>query len=149
MFSALSKMSLSVCLRTNEWTLDFILCGNNLFENATQMLEEVWRVLKDKEVYIMIIYGALVYHLGSVKRVMHLEHKTACDSFQSIYFVIMLLLWGLRVKFGLEGSSEQPIRELTNHVPLEEGGSSMEDVLGKNLDVHYIYVCPKEAKAKE
>ncbi|WRX30996.1 hypothetical protein QQP08_023483 [Theobroma cacao] len=118
------------------------------------MLEEVWRVLKDKKVYILIIYGAPVYHLGSVKRVMHLEHKTACDSFQSIYFVIMLLLWGLRVvyhvvKFGLEGSSEQPIRELTNHVPLEEGGSSVEDVLGKNLDVHYIYVCPKEAKAKE
>ncbi|EOY06881.1 S-adenosyl-L-methionine-dependent methyltransferases superfamily protein isoform 3 [Theobroma cacao] len=97
-------------------TLDSILCGNNSRQNATQMLEEVWRVLKDKGVYILITYGAPAYRLGLLKE-------------SSIWSIKLHVI----VKFGPEGSSEQPIRELTNPVPLEEGGSSVED----------------EAKAKE
>ncbi|KAA3485189.1 methyltransferase-like protein 13 [Gossypium australe] len=46
-------------------------------------------------------------------------------------------------KFGAEGSSEQPTRALTDPILLDESGSSVEDVLGKNPDVHYIYVCTK------
>ncbi|KAK4418774.1 eEF1A lysine and N-terminal methyltransferase [Sesamum alatum] len=33
-------------------TLDSLLCGHNSRQNAGKMLEEVWRVLKDKGVYI-------------------------------------------------------------------------------------------------
>ncbi|OMO58529.1 Methyltransferase type 11 [Corchorus olitorius] len=110
-------------------TLDSILCGNNSRQNATQMLKEVWRVLKDKGVYILITYGAPVYRLGLLKE--------SCT-------------WSIKLhviaKFGAEGSSEQPNLDLTNPIPLDEGGSSVEDALGKNPDVHYIYVCIKEAK---
>ncbi|XP_021889478.1 methyltransferase-like protein 13, partial [Carica papaya] len=48
-------------------TLDSILCGNNSRQNATQMLEEVWRVLKEKGVYILVTYGAPVYRLRLLK----------------------------------------------------------------------------------
>lgn len=33
--------------------------------------------------------------------------------------------------------------ELTNPVPLDDYGNSVEATLGKNPDVHYIYVCTK------
>lgn len=33
--------------------------------------------------------------------------------------------------------------ELTKPVPLDDDGSSAEAVLGKNPDVHYIYICTK------
>ncbi|GKV06856.1 hypothetical protein SLEP1_g18679 [Rubroshorea leprosula] len=36
-------------------TLDSILCGNNSRGNATRMLEEVGRVLKDNGVYILVL----------------------------------------------------------------------------------------------
>ncbi|GMJ12327.1 hypothetical protein like AT3G17365 [Hibiscus trionum] len=113
-------------------TLDSILCGNNSRQNAAQMLDEVSRVLKDKGVYILITYGSPVYRLGLLKE--------SCA-------------WSIKLhviaKFGPEGSSEQPMRGLTDPIPLDENGSSVEDVLGKNPEVHYIYVCTKEPKAKE
>ncbi|XP_039025378.1 EEF1A lysine methyltransferase 4-like [Hibiscus syriacus] len=114
-------------------TLDSILCGNNSRQNAAQMLDEIWRVLKDKGVYILITYGAPVYRPALLKE--------SC-------------VWSIKLhviaKFGPEGSSEQQARELKNPIPLDESGSSVEDVLGKNPDVHYIYVCTKEPKtAKE
>ncbi|KAE8714255.1 S-adenosyl-L-methionine-dependent methyltransferases superfamily protein isoform 2 [Hibiscus syriacus] len=113
-------------------TLDSILCGNNSRQNAAQMLDEVWRVLKEKGVYILVTYGAPVYRLGLLKE--------SCT-------------WSIKLhviaKFGPEGSSEQPARELTDPIPLDESGSSVEDVLGKNPDVHYIYVCTKLPKAKQ
>lgn len=43
----------------------------------------------------------------------------------------------------LEGSSEHPMWELTDPVPLDDDGSSVEAVLGNHPDVHYIYVCTK------
>ncbi|MBA0647811.1 hypothetical protein Goklo_015628 [Gossypium klotzschianum] len=51
-----------------------------------------------------------------------------------------------KAKFGAEGSSEQPTRALTDPILLDESGSSVEDILGKNPDVHYIYVCTKVRK---
>lgn len=46
----------------------------------------------------------------------------------------------------VEEKSEHPIWELTNPVPMENEGSSVEAVLGNNPDVHYIYVCTKVCK---
>lgn len=40
-------------------------------------------------------------------------------------------------------SSEHPIWKLTDPVPLDDDGSSMEAVLGQNPDIHYIYICTK------
>ncbi|XP_038719294.1 EEF1A lysine methyltransferase 4 isoform X2 [Tripterygium wilfordii] len=48
-------------------TLDSILCGNNSRQNAKQMLDEVWRVLKDKGVYILITYGSPTYRLSLLR----------------------------------------------------------------------------------
>ncbi|KAG1371407.1 calmodulin-binding transcription activator 1 [Cocos nucifera] len=46
-------------------------------------------------------------------------------------------------KDRMEKSSEQKTWELTRPLPLNEDGSSIAAVLGKNPEVHYIYVCIK------
>ncbi|KAK8623961.1 hypothetical protein V6N13_065320 [Hibiscus sabdariffa] len=127
-------------------TLDSILCGNNSRQNAAQMLDEVWRVLKDKGVYILITYGTPVYRLALLKEscTWSIKLHVIGDSLPSRNIHL-----ASQVKFGPEGSSEQPGRQLTDPIPLDESGSLVEDVLGKNPDVHYIYVCTKEPKAKE
>ncbi|XP_015574704.1 EEF1A lysine methyltransferase 4 isoform X2 [Ricinus communis] len=112
-------------------TLDSILCGNNSRQNATLMLEDVWRVLKDKGVYILVTYGAPVYRLCLLKE--------SC-------------LWTIKLhvieKLLSGGDSEHPVWELTNPVPLNDDGSSVEAALGKNPDVHYIYICTKDESLK-
>ncbi|XP_078159106.1 uncharacterized protein LOC144554666 isoform X2 [Carex rostrata] len=45
-------------------TLDSIMCGNDSQVNATKMLKEVHRVLKERGIYIMITYGDPSYRLG-------------------------------------------------------------------------------------
>ncbi|XP_010270938.1 PREDICTED: methyltransferase-like protein 13 [Nelumbo nucifera] len=107
-------------------TLDSLMCGHNSQQNATKMLEEVGRVLKNKGVYILITYGAPAYRL-SLLRDLH--------------------LWTIKLhvieKLVAERSLEHKKWELTEPVPLDEGGS-VEAVLGKNPEVHYIYVCTKD-----
>lgn len=112
-------------------TLDSILCGSNSRQNATQMLKEVWRVLKDKGVYILVTYGAPIYRLGML--------RDSCS-------------WNIKLhvieKLMVEEKSGHPTWELTNPVPLENDGRSVEELLGKNPDVHYIYVCTKDESLK-
>ncbi|XP_044499661.1 EEF1A lysine methyltransferase 4 isoform X2 [Mangifera indica] len=112
-------------------TLDSILCGSNSQQNASQMLTEVWRVLKDKGVYILVTYGAPIYRLNLLRN---------------------SSLWRIKLhvieKLMVEEKSEHPIWELTNPVPMENEGSSVEAVLGNNPDVHYIYVCTKDESLK-
>ncbi|KAM4116681.1 hypothetical protein ACJW30_02G068200 [Castanea mollissima] len=112
-------------------TLDSLLCGNNSRQNAVKMLEEVWRVLKDKGVYILITYGAPIYRLNLL--------KDSC-------------LWTIKLhvieKLVLEESAEHPKWKLTDPVPLDGDGSSVETVLGKNPDVHYVYICTKDESLK-
>ncbi|KAL1321010.1 hypothetical protein HN51_065733 [Arachis hypogaea] len=107
-------------------TLDSILCGNNSRQNATKMLGEVWRVLKEKGVYVLVTYGAPLYRLRLLRE--------SCS-------------WTIKLhvieKLASEEKSE-PIWELTKPVPLNNDGSSVEEALGRNLDVHYIYICIKE-----
>ncbi|KAF3456464.1 hypothetical protein FNV43_RR01114 [Rhamnella rubrinervis] len=112
-------------------TLDSLLCGNNSRQNATKMLEEVWRVLKDKGVYILITYGAPVYRLRLL--------RDSCS-------------WTIKLhvieKLTSGEDSQSPLWGLTNVVPLNDDGSSVEAVLGNNPDVHYIYVCIKDDYSK-
>ncbi|KAJ4830902.1 hypothetical protein Tsubulata_044840 [Turnera subulata] len=86
-----------------------------------------YRVLKDKGVYILVTYGAPVHRLQLLK-----------DSSP----------WDIKLhvidKLLSEGDSEKPKRELTVPVPLDANGSSLEEALGINPDVHYIYVCTKD-----
>ncbi|KAJ7955309.1 methyltransferase-like protein 13 [Quillaja saponaria] len=108
-------------------TLDSLLCGNDSRQNASKMLEEVWRVLKNKGVYILITYGAPIYRLRLLR--------------ESCVWMIKL---HVIEKLVSEETSDHPVWELTNHVPLNDDGSSAEGVLGKNPDVHFIYVCTKD-----
>lgn len=112
-------------------TLDSLLCGNNSRQNACKMLQEVGRVLKDKGVYILITYGAPVYRLRLLR-----------ESF----------LWTIKLhvieKPVTDGSSVHQTWELTNPIPLDGEGNSVEAVLGNNPDVHYIYVCTKDDSLK-
>ncbi|KAK3418150.1 hypothetical protein EUGRSUZ_H04109 [Eucalyptus grandis] len=104
-------------------TLDSLLCGHNSRQNAAKMLEEVGRVLKDKGVYILITYGAPTYRLNLLKEMGSWTIK-------------------LHVIEKLVGKSDH-LWELTNPLPLDNEGSSAETLLGRNPDVHYIYVCTK------
>ncbi|KAJ6720890.1 S-ADENOSYL-L-METHIONINE-DEPENDENT METHYLTRANSFERASES SUPERFAMILY PROTEIN [Salix viminalis] len=112
-------------------TLDSILCGNDSRNNAPKMLKEVWRVLKDNGVYILVTYGAPVYRLQLL--------RDSCSWRIKLHVIDKLLS---------EEGSEHPIQELTNPVPIDDSGSSVEAVLGKNPDVHYIYVCTKDESLK-
>ncbi|XP_059592734.1 uncharacterized protein LOC100249334 isoform X1 [Vitis vinifera] len=110
-------------------TLDSLLCGNNSRQLAVKMLKEVERVLKNKGVYMLITYGAPIYRLRLL--------RDSCS-------------WTIKLhvieKFMLEAKTEHQTWELTNPVPLDDEGSSVEAVLGKNPDVHYIYICIKVSK---
>ena len=59
----------------------------------------------------------------------------------------MLLILATVIKFAAKlmsgESSEHPIWKLTDFLPLGDDGNSAEAVLGKNSDIHYIYVCTK------
>lgn len=108
-------------------TLDSILCGQNSQQNAAKMLHEIGRVLKDKGIYVLITYGAPSYRLRLLRG----------SSFWTIKLHVI-------EKLCPNESSEHQKRELTKPFVLEDDvGSSVEEALGKNPDVHYIYVCTK------
>ncbi|PSR97853.1 Methyltransferase-like protein [Actinidia chinensis var. chinensis] len=107
-------------------TLDSLLCGSNSRLNATKMLEEVGRVLKDKGVYILITYGAPIYRLRLLRDALSCTIK--------LHVIEKLLS---------EESSGHKKWDLTSAIPLDDNGNSVEAALGKNPDVHYIYVCIK------
>ncbi|KAH9766452.1 methyltransferase 11 domain-containing protein [Citrus sinensis] len=76
---------------------------------------------------LLVTYGAPIYRLGML--------RDSCS-------------WNIKLhvieKLVVEEKSGHPIWELTNPVPLENDGRSVEELLGKNPDVHYIYVCTKK-----
>ncbi|CAA2972123.1 methyltransferase 13 [Olea europaea subsp. europaea] len=106
-------------------TLDSLLCVYNSKQNSTKMLEEVSRVLKDEGVYILITYGSPIYRP-------HLLRES-CS-------------WTIKLhvieKLPSADSSERQSWDLTSPITLDDGGS-LETVVGKNADLHYIYVCTK------
>ncbi|KAM2018714.1 hypothetical protein ACFX1T_021619 [Malus domestica] len=112
-------------------TLDSLLCGSNSRQNATEMLEEVWRVLKDKGVYFLVTYGAPLYRLRLLRE--------SCSWMIKLHVI---------EKLSCEDKPEPPIWDLTNPVPLHGDGSSAEELLGNNPDVHYIYICTKDNSLK-
>ncbi|KAL6646203.1 hypothetical protein ACP70R_017811 [Stipagrostis hirtigluma subsp. patula] len=105
-------------------TLDSIMCGQNSQENATQMLDEVNRILKEKGVYILITYGDPSYRLRLLKDMQNWTIK-------------------LHVIDRWERSSNQNKWELTKPLPLDDDSTSVVAALGPKPDVHYIYVCIK------
>ncbi|XP_030539835.1 EEF1A lysine methyltransferase 4 [Rhodamnia argentea] len=104
-------------------TLDSLLCAHNSRQNAAKMLEEIGRVLKDKGIYILITYGAPTYRLNLLKETGSWAIK-------------------LHVIEKLVGKSDH-IWELNNPVPMDNEENPTETLLGRNPDVHYIYVCTK------
>ncbi|KAG4956740.1 hypothetical protein JHK85_043120 [Glycine max] len=85
-----------------------------------------YRVLKDKGVYVLVTYGAPLYRLRLLRE--------SCS-------------WTIKLhvieKLASEEKSDNPVWELTKPVPLNDDGSSVEEALGQNPDVHYIYICTK------
>ncbi|PIN19462.1 Endothelin-converting enzyme 1 [Handroanthus impetiginosus] len=110
-------------------TLDSLLCGHNSRQNAVKMLEEVWRVLKDKGVYILITYGSPVYRLPLLKELSWTIKLHVIDKLPS-------------------GNSSRLTRDLTSPIPLDANGGPQENVVGMDTDVHYIYVCVKDNSGK-
>ncbi|XP_011100682.1 methyltransferase-like protein 13 isoform X2 [Sesamum indicum] len=120
--SAFDTRSFSAVI--DKGTLDSLLCGHNSRQNAGKMLEEVWRVLKDKGVYILITYGSPAYRLPLLKDLswtikLHVIEKLA------------------------SGNSSHQTTDITCPIPLDVNGGSVEGAVGMKADVHYIYVCIK------
>ncbi|OAP04708.1 hypothetical protein AXX17_AT3G18320 [Arabidopsis thaliana] len=94
-------------------------------------VDETYRVLKDKGVYILITYGAPIYRLRLFKE--------SCS-------------WTTKLHVIDKSLTDQPLDtpkwELTKPLPLDADGSSVESAIGKNPDVHYIYVCIKDESSK-
>uniref|UniRef100_A0A1J3JB52 Methyltransferase-like protein 13 n=1 Tax=Noccaea caerulescens TaxID=107243 RepID=A0A1J3JB52_NOCCA len=113
-------------------TLDSILCGSNSRQYSTHMLEEVWRVLKDKGVYILITYGAPNYRLRLFEE--------SCS-------------WTTKLHVIDKSLTEQPLEtpkwELTKPISLNAEENSVESAIGNSPDVHYIYVCTKDESLKK
>ncbi|CAA0829444.1 S-adenosyl-L-methionine-dependent methyltransferases superfamily protein [Striga hermonthica] len=114
-------------------TLDSLLCGQNSQHNSSKMLEEVWRVLKDKGVYILITYGSPNYRLPVL---------------QNLNWTIKLHVIE-KLQPGNHNNSSNLIPELTSPVPIPipldvDEQSFPEAAVGINSDVHYIYVCIKD-----
>ncbi|KAK2969645.1 hypothetical protein RJ640_025822 [Escallonia rubra] len=117
--SAFQKGSFSAVV--DKGTLDSLLCGHNSRENAAKMLEEVGRSCINCQATI--------------------RHCSCYTGFEVLH------LMGLSLhaeKLRLEERSERQTRELTSPIPLDDCGSSVEKLLGKNSDIHYIYVCIKD-----
>uniref|UniRef100_A0A1D1YMH8 Endothelin-converting enzyme 2 n=1 Tax=Anthurium amnicola TaxID=1678845 RepID=A0A1D1YMH8_9ARAE len=106
-------------------TLDSLMCGHNAQENATKMLEEVDRILKDKGLYILITYGDPKYRL---------------------YLLKSVCCWNvnLHVIDRPDKVPEDQTWDLIKPIPLNEDGSLATSVLGSKLEIHYIYVCTKD-----
>ncbi|KAI4338589.1 hypothetical protein MLD38_023627 [Melastoma candidum] len=121
--SAFESASFGVVI--DKGTLDSLLCGSNSQTNAEKMLQEVARVLRDKGVYILITYGSPTYRLHLLRQIN---------------------LWTIKLhvidKFSHDKKTQHQW-ELTKPVPLDGDASTVEASLGKNPDVHYIYVCRK------
>lgn len=83
-----------------------------------------YRVLKANGVYILITYGAPTFRLRLL--------RDSCSWSIKLHVIAKTLL---------ESSSEHQTWELTSPVPLDDVGTA---ILGKNSDVHYIYVCIKD-----
>ncbi|XP_031738181.1 EEF1A lysine methyltransferase 4 isoform X2 [Cucumis sativus] len=111
-------------------TLDSLLCGNNSRENATRMLEEVWRVLKENGVYILVTYGAPTYRLSLLKRTFSLIKLHVIDKFVS------------------EKRTDPPKWDLLKPVPFDNDVRTLETMLGQNPDIHYVYICTKDSSLK-
>ncbi|XP_022636136.1 endothelin-converting enzyme 2 isoform X2 [Vigna radiata var. radiata] len=79
---------------------------------------------------ILVTYGAPLYRLRLLRE--------SCS-------------WTIKLhvieKLASEEKSDQPVWELTKPVPLNDDGTSVEEALGRNPDVHYIYICTKEISA--
>ncbi|KAK8952274.1 hypothetical protein KSP39_PZI004683 [Platanthera zijinensis] len=106
-------------------TLDSLMCGQNAHDNATKMLDEIGRVLKNNGVYILITYGDPNYRMRLLKDTQ---------------------VWSIAVHVidRTEKNPEQQRWELTKSVPLNQDNSSITALIGSHAEVHYIYVCIKD-----
>ncbi|CAI5484074.1 unnamed protein product [Closterium sp. Yama58-4] len=109
-------------------TLDAILCGNNSVENASAMLSEVCRVLKPGGKFLLITYG------DPQVRLSHLRVDT--------------LKWTVKVHALPRPGASAEVCPPWSLVPMKFRSNGQMVPNGEDLEggnVHYIYVCTKDA----
>ncbi|KAG9457362.1 hypothetical protein H6P81_001870 [Aristolochia fimbriata] len=110
-------------------TLDSLMCGTNAPSSASQMLEEVNRILKPGGTYMLITYG------DPSVRMPHL--KKPGYNWNIILYIIP------RPGFEKPGRSTSPTRSCMEPVPLTEDGTLPASFTLEDPDSHYIYMCRK------
>lgn len=109
-------------------TLDSLMCGTDAPLNASQMLEEVNRLLRPGGIYMLITYG------DPSVRIPHLNQAGCCWKF--VLYIIPRPGFQSRVGCSSPMSIMEP-------VPLTERGLLPASFVLEDPDSHYIYVCKK------
>ncbi|KAJ0977545.1 hypothetical protein J5N97_013019 [Dioscorea zingiberensis] len=109
-------------------TLDSLMCGSDAPLSASQMVEEVSRLLKPGGIFMLITYG------DPSVRIPHLN-QPGC-SWKIILYIIPRPGYQSRVACSSSKSIMEP-------VPLTERGLLPPDYVLEDPDSHYIYVCKK------
>ncbi|KAJ3683835.1 hypothetical protein LUZ60_014062 [Juncus effusus] len=109
-------------------TLDSLMCGQDAPLSASQMIQEVSRLLQPGGIFILITYG------DPSVRINHLN-QPGC-SWKIILYIIP------RPGFQLKPSTSSR-KSFTEPVPLTEAGQLPADFSPEDPDSHYIYICKK------
>ncbi|KAJ3676291.1 hypothetical protein LUZ60_003703 [Juncus effusus] len=109
-------------------TLDALMCGTDASRAASQMLDEVNRLLKPGGNYILITYGA------PPVRVPHL--KQSCSNWKLTVYILS--------GYGEKSDESWSTTELNMEpVPLTDEGLLPRGFVSQDPESHYIYVCEK------
>ncbi|CAL9113639.1 unnamed protein product [Musa textilis] len=108
--------------------LDSLMCGMDAQLSASQMLEEVNRLLRPGGIYMLITYG------DPSVRIPHLN-QPGCN-WKIILYIIP------RPGFQSPGRYSSP-RSIMEPVPLTESSQLPAGFVLEDPDSHYIYVCKK------
>ncbi|XP_077218434.1 S-adenosyl-L-methionine-dependent methyltransferases superfamily protein [Tasmannia lanceolata] len=110
-------------------TLDSLMCGTDAPSSASQMLEEVSRLLKPGGIYILITYG------DPTVRIPHLSQPGY--NWKIILYIIP------RPGFQRPVGSSSSSKTFMEPVPITENGRLPAGFVLEDPDSHYIYVCRK------
>ncbi|XP_072985710.1 uncharacterized protein [Typha latifolia] len=109
-------------------TLDSLMCGTDAPLSASQMLEEVSRLLKPGGIYMLITYG------DPSVRVPRLN-QARCNWKITLYIIP-------RPGFQSRAGCSSP-KSIMEPVPLTEKGLLPANFVLEDPDSHYIYICQK------
>lgn len=116
-------------------TLDSLMCGTIAPLSASQMINEVNRLLKPGGIFMLITYG------DPSVRIPHLNQPGCCWKI-TLYIIP-------RPGFRSAAAGSSSLRSVLEPVPLTEKSQIPPEYALEDPDSHYIYVCKKMEGSSE